>query len=148
MRYAKEPEFNEAAKKLDSVTFENEAQTRADWQNREKTAQEKWRGCAYSIVCHRWDCRMFLGDRQRIIGITCWGWKAARFADAARVFFWPYRRQANRQLTPDSFNFNREQAESDLANNKLLLDILKTQEQILLDANLIHRNDTRRCSPS
>lgn len=63
-----------------------------------------------------WRVRLFLAGRRCVVGTTDDGPTAARYADAARLFFWPYRARNAHSPTEADMNYSLEQAESDLAN--------------------------------
>lgn len=63
-----------------------------------------------------WRVRLFLAGKRCVVGTTDDGPSAARFADAARLFFWPYRARNAHPPTEADMNYSLEQAESDLAN--------------------------------
>lgn len=49
--------------------------------------------------------RLCIGGKQHVIGVTRKGPNAARFADMARLYFWPYRMRDKRLPEDSEFNF-------------------------------------------
>lgn len=68
--------------------------------------------------------RMYIGGKQRTIGLTEVPANAARFADMARIFFWPYRLRDCREPSLADMNFSVEQANEDLATNERAVELL------------------------
>lgn len=73
-----------------------------------------------------WRVRTFLLGRLRVIGTTGDGPSAARFADASRVFFWPYRVRNAHPPTEAEMNVSLEQAESDLEHVEGLRELFQS----------------------
>lgn len=78
-----------------------------------------------------WRVRTFLLGRIRVIGTTGDGPSAARFADASRIFFWPYRVRNAHPPTEAEMNVSLEQAESDLEHVAGLREIFQSVVQHL-----------------
>lgn len=73
-----------------------------------------------------WRVRLFLAGKRVIVGTTQDGPSAARYADAARLFFWPYRTRSAHPPTEADMNYSIEQAERDIAHVPGLREILQS----------------------
>ena len=93
------------------------------------------RNCYFSGFTRDWQCKLFIGGAQHILGTSSNCAQVARFADCAILFFWKYRKTSgNRECTDSDLNFSVAQARSDLAAHPITRNILETFERYLLDS--------------
>lgn len=86
--------------------------------------------------------RIYLGGKQRTIGITDNGYKAARFADMARLFFWPYRLRDARPPGEGDMNFTLADTQHELDHNEVatrLLERIKDHLESFGDLKIVSR---------
>jgi hypothetical protein len=86
-----------------------------------------------------WHVKMSLGGKQRLLGETANGPRAARFADMAILHFLPYRKHRNRPPTDGDFNFGMESAKQDLNDIPEAKELLVQWENALLSRGLIEK---------
>lgn len=95
-----------------------------------------------------WRVRLFLAGKRCVVGTTDDGPSAARFADAARLFFWPYRARNAHPPTEADMNYSLEQAEADLENvdglRAMLSDIVGHLQLELPDLEKPKKKEDRR----
>lgn len=69
--------------------------------------------------------RLCVGGRQHVIGITRNGPNAARYADMARLFFWPYRLRDKRLPEDWEFNYGLQATQHELDCNENAVRVLE-----------------------
>lgn len=86
---------------------------------------DKMPGVSWCSVRKMYRVRMCLGGVNRVLGVTPSVAAACRYADACRLFFWPYKIRAGRAPADTDFIYDRSTTESDLANNPALASTLQ-----------------------
>lgn len=81
--------------------------------------------------------RMCLGGKNRVLGVTPNLAAAARYADAARLYFWPFRLRGVHVPTDNEFIYSKQSAEQDLASNSELIETLALIKEHFLTAGVI-----------
>lgn len=81
--------------------------------------------------------RLYLGGKQRLLGLTLSGPTAARFADMARIFFWPYRLRDCREPLASDMNYTVELANQDLADNEPAIALLNAIKDHLIHYGML-----------
>lgn len=85
--------------------------------------------------------RLCIGGKQHVIGITRKGANAARFADMARLFFWPYRMRDKRLPEDSEFNFGIADTQHALETNHEAVRLLeKLRDHLIKVAKLATTN--------
>lgn len=85
--------------------------------------------------------RLCIGGKQHVIGITRKGANAARFADMARLFFWPYRLRDKRLPEDSEFNYGLEDTKHALEHNhEAVLVLERIRDHLIRVAKLATTN--------
>lgn len=113
--YSSDQDLTDLANQVDLLTFELKE---ADY----VTFQERFQAGTLINVSMFPDGKTFrvrfcLGGRQRVLGLTKRGPEAAKFADLAKLFFWPYRLRCVRLPDEADFNYGLEDTKHDLEHN-------------------------------
>lgn len=69
--------------------------------------------------------RLCIGGKQHVIGVTRNGPNAARYADMARLFFWPYRLRDKRLPEDSEFNYGLEATQREIDCNDNAVRVLE-----------------------
>lgn len=122
------------AKRVDKVYIVGDQQecemlAKRDWKTGGRT------GYVYNL--NRYEVRICLRGHALTVGVTSSEAIAARFADAAKVYFWPYRTQRQRVLCGESFNFSLDEAQHMLDNNGQILALLECLRALFVKRGII-----------
>ena len=129
MRHEIDPQLNGIARRLTTLEFDNFEHTKLQYQALVSN-QKPIRNTGSQFT--RYVTKLSIGRKQRIVGICYLPAKAARLADAAQVFFWPYRTQLGRKLASRLMNFSLEQAEHDIKTNTDVRQLLEDFRDVLI----------------
>lgn len=95
--------------------------------------------CYLMLYGSIWHVKMYLGGKQRLLGESSNGARAARFADMAILHFLPYRKHRNRPPADSDFTYGITSAQKDLDCVPEAKEILVKWENALVARGLIVR---------
>lgn len=120
--YSADPTLASYAACLKNIRFEHDPADRQDVF--ERAMEGNLRNISMFQDRKTYRVRLYIGGAVRTVGITTVLEDAARFADMAVLFFWPYRIRRGHPPGISCMNFTVEQAEHDLAHNEYAKQIL------------------------
>lgn len=136
-RHASDPVLHQLANELKDIEFDHDDGLRLQ---AEELLQNNDLNHIYLMKdAKTFAVRLFIGGRQRVIGLTEDLTAACRFADMARMRFWIYRTRDAREPVESDLHFGVQQAKEDLANH--------LQAQHLLDKIELHLKETEVIDP-
>lgn len=138
--YSCDPALTAMANSLPAIDFGIEPDERASF-----FQLESWRNVSFFRDKKTYRVRLYIGGKARIIGITLDGPSAARFADAARFFFWQYRLRDCRPPCETDMNFSLAQAEQDIAHTYGVHTLLVSIRDHLAQLGELKIRDTAHC---
>lgn len=95
--------------------------------------------CYLMLYGSVWHVKMYLGGKQRLLGESSNGARAARFADMAILHFLPYRKHRNRPPADNDFTYGMASAQADLDTVPEAREMLVKWENALVSRGLIVR---------
>lgn len=137
--YVADPTLAELANQLKLIQFDIEPEEREDFF--QASLDGRLRNISVFQDRKTYRIRMYIGGKQRFLGATTNGPAAARFADMARIFFWPYRQRDCREPVLTDMNNSVEQAKQDLAENEPAVRLLDAIKAHLLAIGAINETE-------
>lgn len=134
-QYAADPMLVSLAASLKDIHFDIEPEDVTDFLQAQM--DDRTRNISFCPDGKTYRVRMYLGGKQRLLGLTLSGPTAARFADMARIFFWPYRLRDCREPLASDMNYSVELANRDLAENEPAVALLEAIKDHLIHYGLL-----------
>jgi hypothetical protein len=150
MRSEPDKEMVALAKRLSVFRFTSPLPDETDHEIRNVRVKYGFKNCYLSFGRNPWSVKMYIGGKQRTLGVSADVVTAVRFADVALKEFWGDRSNTRRQITDGDLNISLDQASRDGVEAAVLIGDIRShfinRGYILLGTEKINQDFRRALS--